>query len=113
MQKHLRRPPVATSTDTGQVESMTIANLIGGGAFGCAGFSAKLEPSPDQSIDRIAGELGSPRYLLDLRRAPAPVTAWLDRAHQLGGGQGALELVLGKAFDVLFYLDSVGPACPS
>ena len=25
---------------------------------------------------------------------------------------GAMEVVLGRAFDVLFYLDTVTPACP-
>jgi erythromycin esterase-like protein len=91
---------------------VTIANLIGKGTWGCTGFSGDLEQPSARSMDRIAGELGRPLFLLDLRQAPAPVTAWLNQEHQLGGGEGAFELVLGKAFDVLFYLDTVTPACP-
>lgn len=91
---------------------MTIGNLIGGGAFGCSGFAAALgEPSP-RAIDRIAGEMGSPLFLLDLRRAPAPVATWLNQQHELGDGPGTLRLNLGRAFDVLFYLDTVTAACP-
>ena len=91
---------------------VNIGNLIGGGTWGCTGFSADLGEAPPESIDRIAQGLGQKLWLLDLQTAPGPVKSWLDREHPMGEGQGLLRLNLAKAFDVLFYLDRVTAACP-
>jgi hypothetical protein len=48
---------------------------------------------------------------LDLRAAPAPVASWLNQEHPLGQEGIVLNLAFGRAFDVLFYLDAVTPAC--
>jgi erythromycin esterase len=91
---------------------VTIGNLIGKGAFGCAGFSATIDPSPPESVDGTIGALGLPLALLDLRAAPPAARAWLDREQTLGGGRDAMRVVIGQAFDLVYYLDSVAPACP-
>ncbi len=91
---------------------VTVGNLIGQGRFGCTGFEGPVDPNGPASIDAIAGEVGLPQYLLDLRRAPAAVQNWLDREHEMGGGAGKFMLHLKRAFDVYFYLATVRPSCP-
>jgi erythromycin esterase len=90
---------------------LTIGNLIGKGDIGCAGFKMAWQPAPPESIDGLAGELGHPLFLLDLRKAPADVSSWLNQEHQLGPAEGALKIRIGRAFDILFYLATVSPAC--
>jgi hypothetical protein len=55
---------------------------------------------------------------LDLRTAPDRVANWLNQERQLGHGvelpkqyQLSFRLSVGKAFDVLFYVDTVTQAC--
>jgi erythromycin esterase-like protein len=91
---------------------VNMGNLIGGGTWGCTGFSADLQEAPPESIDRIAQGLGRKLWILDLRTAPATVRSWLDREHSMGEGQGIFRLNLARAFDLFFYLDRVTPACP-
>jgi erythromycin esterase len=91
---------------------VTIGNLIAKGAYGCAGFSAPLDPTTPRSLEGLLSTLGTPSFVLDLRPAPPTVRSWLDQEHQLGDGSGAFQLEVGKAFDLLFYLDQVNPACP-
>lgn len=91
---------------------VNMGNLIGGGTWGCTGFSMDLSEAPPESIDRIAQGVGRPLWLLDLRGAPPAVRSWLDREHPMGEGEGIFRLNLAKAFDLLFYLDRVTPACP-
>lgn len=101
---------------------MTVGNLIGGGEIECAGrrccdgIKQTLGTAPAESLEMLAGELGVPLFLLDLRAAPASITDSLEQAHALGRGtlgQGydVFEVPGGRAFDVLFYLDTVTPAC--
>jgi erythromycin esterase-like protein len=96
---------------------VTIGNLIGTGAVECAGLSCgdgvtqTLERRDQESIEGLAGAVGAPRFLLDLRAAPAPVAHWLEQMHPLGQGRyDVLDVPVGRAFDVLFYLDVVTPA---
>jgi erythromycin esterase len=95
---------------------VTIVNLIGkgniavGGYKLCAGFES-LKPAPPDSVDGLAGEVGAPRFLLDLRTAPTSVASWLDQEHQLGRQNDMDILKFRKAFDILFYLNTVTPAC--
>jgi len=90
----------------------TIGNLIGKGAVGCAGFDRTLRSVPPASIDGLAGRFGPPRFVLDVRRAPAAVAAWLGQEHQVGDDEFPLRMPMSKAYDALFYLDTVQPACP-
>jgi erythromycin esterase len=90
---------------------VTIGNLIGEGECGDGedGRVAIGRAGPD-TIDGVAGELGVPLFLLDLRTAPAPVARWLAQDHPLAAGQEGSRLAIGRAFDVLFYIDKVTPA---
>jgi erythromycin esterase len=90
---------------------LTIGNLIGKGSVGCAGATHTLKPTPPASIAGLAGQLGAPLYLLDLRSAPAPVANWLNQEHPLGQEGIVSNLAVGRSFDVLFYLNAVTPAC--
>jgi len=91
---------------------VNIGNLISKGAFGCGDFQP-LSPAPHHSIDGLAGELGVPRFLLDVRTAPPAVKRWLDREHQLGPDDDALLLNMNHAYDIVLYLDTVSAACPT
>jgi erythromycin esterase-like protein len=90
---------------------LTIGNLIRQGEVKCGPFGQTLEQAPPDSLDGLAGEVGVPAFLLDLRAAPPAIGEWLDQEHALGQGEHILELPIRKAFDVLFYLDTVTPAC--
>jgi erythromycin esterase len=90
---------------------LSIGNLIGGGTVGCADSRRALKSAPADSIGGIAGELGRPLYLLDLRAAPPGVGTWLNQEHPLGQEGIVHSLAIGKAFDVLFYLNTGTPSC--
>ncbi|MEJ0039580.1 MAG: erythromycin esterase family protein [Gammaproteobacteria bacterium] len=90
---------------------VTIGNLVGEGKSGCGDFGQVLERAPVGSLERIAGELGTAPYVLDLRKAPTPVARWLQREQPIGQGGGVLTVAVGKAFDLLLYIDRVTPAC--
>lgn len=123
-QYHLSKTPVKTSwAGPGEQAPMgtylrrrfgerllTIGNLIGTGEIdGEAGKRTLKEPLPE-SIDALARDAGAELFLLDLRAAPAKVADWLGQEHLIGHGQDALKLPVGRAFDVLFYIDAVTPA---
>jgi len=101
---------------------LTVGNLIGRGVVDCAGARCGdgvthcLALAPADSLEELAGELDEPRYLLDLRAAPARVSRYLQEVHPFGRGtpgQGrdTLDMPVREAFDVLFYLDAVTPTC--
>ena len=89
---------------------VTIGNLIGGGEYSDGESRQPLEPAAPQSIEGLAAEIETPRFLLDLRTAPAPVQQWLDQEHSLGSGDAELRLNVAKAFDALYYIDIVSAA---
>lgn len=99
---------------------VTIGNLIGRGEIESAGercgdgMTRQLGPSPAGSVEVLSGNVGYPMFLLDLRRAPAPLSEWLARVQPLGRGtpglgEDVLEVPVGRAFDLLFYIDTVTP----
>jgi erythromycin esterase len=92
-------------------ELLTIGNLIGKGEVACGSYAEDLGTAPAQSLDGLASEVGQQLFLLDLRRAPEDVSRWLDGEHQLVAGAQALALNAREAFDILFYIDEVTPAC--
>lgn len=85
---------------------LVIGNLIGTGTIDGAGDDRFVEAP----YDELGAELQVPCFLLDLRDAPDPVARWLEGEHVIGRGQQELKLPLGRAFDVLFYRDTVTPA---
>jgi erythromycin esterase len=91
---------------------VTIGNLIGQGEVACDDRARhSLGKASEQSLDAIVGEVGIPLFLLDLRRAPAQVSRWLDGEHQLAASSQVLKVAVREAFDILFYVDTVTPAC--
>jgi len=86
---------------------VTIGHLTGSKAD-CGGDS-RQRLTTSLSLDVIAGLVGPPRYLLDLRSAPGAVARWLDQEHTLGQGQEAFTVNPYRAFDLLFYLDRRTP----
>jgi len=90
---------------------LTIGNLIGEGEVECGNYRESLARAPAESIDGLVGQAGAPLFLLDLRTAPDTVARWLSQEHTLVAGAQTLKLPLRAAFDVLFYIDKVTPAC--
>jgi erythromycin esterase len=90
---------------------LSIGNLIGRGSVGCSGSPRALAQAAPKTVAGLAGAVGAPLYLLDLRSAPAPVANWLYQEHPLGQDGVVPSLAVGRAFDILFYLDVVSPAC--
>jgi len=95
-----------------------IGNLIGGGSIGCQSFSQELPQVAADSLDGLAKDVGMPLFLLNLHTAPADVAGGLNQERQIGHGfklppnyQVLLELPARGAFDAVFYLDTVTPAC--
>jgi erythromycin esterase len=86
---------------------LTIGNLIGQGEWGCGEYRYTLPKASVQSLDGLAGELGVPLFLLDLRQAPADVKRWLNQEQELVSSTQRLKLPVAQAFDVLFYTDTV------
>jgi erythromycin esterase len=90
---------------------LTIGNLIGEGEVECGAYRERLARAPAESVDGLMEQAGAPLFLLDLRTAPDPVARWLSQEHTLAAGAQTLKLPLLAAFDVLFYIDKVTPAC--
>lgn len=90
-------------------EYLVFGNLIGKGRVACSGYSQLLDPR--DSFDALAGQVGTPQFLLDLHQAPARVASWLDEEHTLGQADDEFEVALGRAFDGIVYFDRITPAC--
>ena len=90
---------------------LTIGNLNDGGEVGCGDFYYSEESTTPGSIDALVGPLDDRSFLLDLRTAPAPVKSWIEGRNPTITVAGDFSFRPG-AFDVLFYLHKVTPACP-
>jgi len=85
---------------------VTIGNLIGKDGSSGVGF----RHAPGESLDAVASEIAEPIFFLDLRTAPDHVARWLEEEHQLAQGDDEFKLAVGRAFDLLLYIDVVNPA---
>lgn len=92
---------------------ITIGNLIGD-----SGERDRMQEMSDDAVDRLFHRMGIPGFLLDLRTAPPAQVNWLDRPRRLGRGfrfpqkcMLSFEFCVGRAFDVLLYLQSASAAC--
>lgn len=90
---------------------VTIGNLFSENASDCKNTAPPASP---ESIEGMLATLHVPLFLLDLRTAPATVSAWLNQPHDLydGGPQKATSIEVGKSFDVIFFSRRVTPAAP-
>ena len=87
-------------------ELLTIGHLIGDNR--CESAVGKATP---ESLEGRLATLGHAAFLLDLRRAPAPVLAELQRsAHPLHGQMPVHVLSPGLGIDVIFFTAQARPA---
>jgi len=91
---------------------VTIANLVGESEAGEAAESSQsLARAAEDSIDGFVAGVGAPCFLLDIRAAPPRPRAWLaverSREHPVARRGQAFKLRVGKAFDILLYMDRV------
>jgi erythromycin esterase len=93
-------------------DRLVIIGSLAGGTDADSGAIKQTFAHPvPKSMDALARDLAVPFFLLDLRAAPPQVTQWLEQEHELTDDDDTFELELGKAFDVLLYIDRVTPAC--
>jgi erythromycin esterase len=70
-----------------------------------------LKPPPGSSVEDLFAAVNEPRYFLDLRRAPAGVSAWLHQVHDHWNGFVPVQFATAGAFDLLYYVSPVTSAC--
>jgi len=70
-----------------------------------------LKPPPESAVETLFAAVNVPRYLLDLRGAPPPVSAWLRQVHDHWNGFGTQRFATADAFDVVYYVSPVTSAC--
>jgi erythromycin esterase len=98
---------------------LLVGNIVGHGAVGYAGVEQPLGPPAPGSVAAFAANSSRPCYLLDMRRPPPSIASLLDQRQSLGHGEQAfglstdVSLRVGRAFDILYYIDAVNPAAPA
>jgi erythromycin esterase len=70
-----------------------------------------LDPPPESAVETLFARVSAPRYLLDMRRAPPAVSAWLQQVHDHWNGFGTQQFATGGAFDLVYYVSPVTSAC--
>ena len=70
-----------------------------------------MKPPPGPAVENLFAAVNVPRYLLDLRRAPTGVSAWLHQVHDHWNGFVPVQFATAGAFDLLYYVSPVTSAC--
>lgn len=70
-----------------------------------------LKPPPASAVETLFAAVNVPRYLLDLREAPPDVLAWLNQVHDHWGGFRVDRFSTAGAFDLVYYVSPMTPAC--
>jgi erythromycin esterase len=70
-----------------------------------------LKPPPESAVETLFAAVNVPRYLLDLRGAPPPVSSWLREVHDHWNGFGTQQFATAGAFDLVHYVSPVTSAC--
>lgn len=70
-----------------------------------------LKPPPESAIQSLFAAVNVPRYILDLRRAPPDVSAWLQEVHDHWNGFRVEKFSTGSAFDLVYYVSPLTSAC--
>lgn len=70
-----------------------------------------LKPAPETAVENLFAALNVPQFVLDLRHAPARVSAWLHDNHDHWNGFGRQQFATADAFDVVYYVSPVTSAC--
>ena len=89
-----------------------VGGLVSDGETGCGTQMVLPVPKPSpMSVDGMMASLNVPYFYVDLRRAPAELSPWLNQQQALQAG-GKQSTSLADAFDVLFYTGTLSAACP-
>jgi erythromycin esterase len=95
---------------------VALLTLVNGGEIAfCSANERKpvaLKPPPSTSIEALFTAVATPRYVLDFRSAPAPVTAWLNQPQDHWNGFGITRFAAAQAFDAAYFVRPLSPACP-
>lgn len=70
-----------------------------------------LKPPPASTVENLFAAVNVPRYVLDLRRAPAAASTWLHQVHDHWNGFGPVQFATAGAFDLVYYVAPVTSAC--
>ncbi len=70
-----------------------------------------LKPPPESAVETLFAGVNVPRYVLDLRRAPAGVSSWLQQVHDHWNGFVPVQFATAEAFDIVYYVSPLTPAC--
>jgi erythromycin esterase len=92
-----------------------IVNLImGGEIIYCSSNPRRVMPlqqPPAAAVESLFGSLNVSRYVLDLRRAPPGVTAWLRQPHDHWNGFASARFPTAAAFDIAYFVTPITSAC--
>jgi erythromycin esterase len=96
---------------------INILNLVANGEIRyCSATPQRVMPlkaPPASAIESAFVAVNVPRYLLDLRRAPAPVGSWLGRVHDHWNGFATQQFATSRAFDLVYFVSPITSACAS
>lgn len=94
---------------------VNILNLVAGGEIHYCSANPRrvmpLQPPPEGSVEAWFTGADQPRYLLDLRRAPASIASWLREPHDHWNGFAVQQFATSQAFDLVYFVRPVSPAC--
>jgi erythromycin esterase len=94
---------------------ISILNLFANGEIKyCSATPQRLIPlkaPPTSAIETLFAAVKPKRYLLDLRQAPPDLSNWLRRRHEHWNGLQPVLFPTADAFDLVFYVSPVTPAC--
>lgn len=94
---------------------VNILNLVANGEISyCSATPPRpmpLRAAPEPGAEALFGSLGVPSYLIDLRRAPPPVSHWLRQVHDHWNGFGSTLFPTSEAYDLVYFVSPMTPAC--
>ncbi|HEU4653310.1 MAG TPA: erythromycin esterase family protein [Steroidobacteraceae bacterium] len=70
-----------------------------------------LKPPPASALENLFAGVNVPEYVLDLRHAPAAVSALLHQVHDHWNGFGRQQFATAEAFDIVYFVSPVTSAC--
>jgi hypothetical protein len=70
-----------------------------------------LKPPPESAAENLFAAVNVPQYVLDLRTAPPNVSSWLHQVRDHWKGSLMSHFATADAFDIVYYVSPVTPAC--
>jgi erythromycin esterase len=94
---------------------ITVLNLIMGGEIVYCSANPRrtmpLKQPPAAAVELLFASANVPRYIIDLRQAPARVSSWLRQPHDHWNGFASTRYPTAAAFDVVYFVSPVTSAC--